>query len=182
MKLLFRVVLVIAAAAAARAYWQGRSGAGGGLAPGLAYKDTQGSFHSLIAPDKPAVVVLWVTPCPYCARALNVLDSLRRAYPEENLDVVGLYLNQADAASVDRIARQEGHSITMAQGQPTGEFVQALTAGLGFRAPGRDIYVIGRDGRYVTVDSSDMSVSDARIYEQVRAILRDKHGVKERAG
>ena len=184
MKLLFRVVLVLAIAAAARDYWRGhsRGGAGGGRVADLAYTDTRGGFHtSLSASGKPAVVVLWVTPCPYCARALNVLDSLRRIYPEENLDVVGFYLNKADDASVDQIAAQEGHAISMAQGQPTGDFVHALTASLAFRAPGRDIYVIGKDGHYEAVDSSDLSVSDSSIYEQVRAILRAER-VKERAG
>ncbi|HEX4049182.1 MAG TPA: redoxin family protein [Elusimicrobiota bacterium] len=184
MRLLFRVVLVLAFAAAARDLWFSRSAsaAGGGRAPDLAYTDTQGGFHSLSAPGKPTVAVLWVTPCPYCARALNVLDSLRRDYAEKDLDVVGFYLNQADDASVDQIARQEGHSITMARGQPTGDFVQALTAGLAFRAPGRDIYVIGKDGRYEAVDSSDLNVADDVISQRVREILRDKHGVKERAG
>lgn len=185
MKLLVRVVVVLALAAAARDFWAGhfKNGAGGGRVADLAYTDTQGNSHaSLASSSKPSVVVLWVTPCPYCARALNVLDSLRRAYPEENLDVVGFYLNRADSATVEQIARQEGHSIAVAQGQPTGDFVQALTGSLAFRAPGRDIYVIGKDGRYEAVDSSDLAVPDDKIYEQVRAILRDKHGVKERAG
>ena len=185
MKLLIRVIVVLAFAAVARDYWLGRSGkgAGSGRVADLAYTDTRGNSHaSLSSSSKPAVVVLWVTPCPYCARALNVLDSLRRAYPEENLDVVGFYLNQAEAVTVDQIARQEGHSISVAQGQPTGDFVQALTSSLAFRAPGRDIYVIGKDGRYEAVDSSDLGVLDSHLYEQVRAILREKHGVKERAG
>jgi glutaredoxin len=126
-------------------------------------------------------VVLWVTQCPYCKRALNVLDILRRDYPQENLDVVGFYLNRATDASVDQISSQEGHAITMAQGQPTGNFVQALTGSLAFRAPGRDIYVIGKDGNYEAVDSSDLDVPDSQISERVRAIL-DKQGVKARAG
>jgi thiol-disulfide isomerase/thioredoxin len=173
MKFLFRVLIIVALAAAARDVWRKHSG--------LAYKDTKGAAHSLTSPDKPAVVVLWVTPCPYCARALNVLDGLRREYPEEKLDVVGLYLNRAEASAVDEIAGQEGHSITMAQGQPSHEFVEAMTARLGFRAPGRDIYVIGKNGSYEAVDSSDLNVPDDEIAQRVRAILRDKHGVKPRA-
>ncbi|HXT00832.1 MAG TPA: redoxin family protein [Elusimicrobiota bacterium] len=173
MRSLFQVLMIVALAAGARDVWQ-RHG-------GLAYKDTKGVAHSLTSPDKPAVVVLWVTPCPYCARALNVLDGLRREYPKAKLDVVGLYLNTADAATVDQIAGQEGHSITMAQGQPTHEFVEAMTAHLSFRAPGRDIYVIGKNGKYQAVDSSDLNVPDDEIAQRVRAILADKHGVKPRA-
>jgi hypothetical protein len=188
MRLLFRVVLVLAIAFATRDQWLGRlgmtgKGAGSGRAPDLAYTDTHGGFHnSLSAAGKPAVVVLWVTPCPYCARALNVLDGLRRQYPEEDLDVVGFYLNRADSATVEQIGRGEGHAIMMAQGQPTGDFVQALTNTLAFRGPGRDIYVIGKDGTYEAVDSSDLHVADYLISTRVRAILRGKHGLKERAG
>ena len=179
-----RVVLVVALAYAARDFWQHRAGgATAGRAPDLAYTDTKGGFHpSLAAAGKPALVVLWVTPCPYCAKALDVLDGLRRQYPEEDLDVVGFYLNTAEKSAVDQIASAEGHSIMMAQGQPTGPFVEALTASLGFRAPGRDIYIIGKDGKYETVDTSDLKVPNYQIAERVRAILREKHGLKERAG
>jgi thiol-disulfide isomerase/thioredoxin len=189
MRALSKIVIVLALAAAARDLYRGHFGKSGHIGPGksgrvadLAYTDTQGGSHSLASPAKPAVVVLWVTPCPYCRRALNVLDTVRRAYPEENLDVVGFYLNRAAPAAVDQIAGSEGHSIMMAQGQPTPEFVQSLTSSLALRAPGRDIYVIGMDGQYQSVDSSDLNVPDDQIYQRVRAILRDKHGVKERAG
>jgi hypothetical protein len=174
MKLLFRVVILLALAAAARDVWRKHSG--------LAYKDTQGRPHSISAPDKPAVLVLWITPCPYCSRSLNVLDALRRDYPEKELDVVGLYLNRADDAAVDQFARQEGHSITVAQGQPSQDFVRTMTARLAFRAPGRDIYVIGKNGDYEAVDASDLGVADGAISERVRSILREKHGLRGRAG
>lgn len=179
-----KLVLVFAVAYAARGYWLEHAGnaSGGGRAPDLSYTDTKGGAHpSLAAPGKPVLVVLWVTPCPYCARALNVLDVLRWQYPEEDVDMVGFYLNRADPAEIDQIAGQEGHSVTMAQGQPTGDFVQALTNTLSFRAPGRDIYVIGKDGRYQAVDSSDLNVPDDQIADRVRAIL-DKDGLKARPG
>ncbi len=178
-------MLFFAAVAWTWNYWQGRSGTDVrlGKAPDLAYTDTRGGFHnSLAAAGKPALVVLWVTPCPYCTRAMNVLDRLRKRYPEEDLDIVGFYLNPADSASVESTARGEGHSIMVAQGQPTGPFVQALTNGMGFRGPGRDIYVIGKDGKYEAVDSSDLAVADYVITEKLRAILRDRHGLKERDG
>jgi hypothetical protein len=181
MKQLVYVIFLAAVAYSARDFLKTRAVANGtAQAPGLAYADTTGAYHSLSAPDKPAVFVLWVTPCPYCKRSLNVLDSLRNDYKPEDLDVVGLYLNSADNAGVDSIARGEGHSITMARGQPTGEFVQSLTRGLNFRAPGRDIYILGKNGQYQTVDASDLSTPDSLIYGRVRAILRDKHGLKDR--
>jgi glutaredoxin len=183
MKNLIRIVVLLALASAGRdLYRRSFAGAGSGHAPPLSYVDTQGGSRSLSAPTKPTVLVLWVTPCPYCHRALKVLDSLRGAYSLDDLDVVGLYLNRADDASVDRIAGQDGHLITMAQGQPTGEFVQSLTQGLAFRAPGRDIYVIGKDGRYQAVDASDLRTPDDKILGEVRAILRNKHGLQDRSG
>jgi hypothetical protein len=181
MKPLILVAFVLASAYSARDYFRTRAAVtGSARAPGLAYADTRGEYHSLSAPAKPAVFVLWVTPCPYCARALGILDSLRRDYSPDELDVVGLYLNRADDGEVDRIAGAEGHSITMARGQPTGEFVQSLTSGLNFRAPGRDIYVLGKDGRYQTVDAGDLKTPNSLVYGRVRAILRDKHGLKDR--
>jgi hypothetical protein len=42
--------------------------------------------------------------------------------------------------------------------------------------------VIGKDGQYEAVDSSDLGVPDFQIAQRVRAILHDKHGLKERAG
>jgi hypothetical protein len=154
----------------------------GSKAPALAFVDTRGRGHSFAAPDKPAVVVLWVSPCEYAARDLGVLDRLRALYAEEDLDVIGLYLNRTDDGEIDHIASVEGHRITMARGQPTGEFVQELTAGLEFRGTGRDIYVIGRDGRFVAVDASDLSTPDDALLEKVRSLLRRKHGLKERDG
>ena len=150
-------------------------------APALAYTDTSGVSRALNADPKPAVVVLWVTPCSYCTRSMNVLDQIRRLYPEKDLDVVGFYLNRTSDADIDSIAAREGHSFTMAQGQPTGEFVRDLTAGFGFRGTGRDIYVVGRDGRYVAVDASDLSRPDNDILQQVRSLLINKHHLKERA-
>jgi hypothetical protein len=173
MKNLLRVVFLIAVVAAARPLWTSRR------APALAYTDTQGAARRL-GGGKPAVVVLWVTPCAYCKRSLIVLDEMRRLYPEQDLDVVGFYLNRADDASIDRIARDEGHSITMAQGQPSGEFVQSLTKGFNFRGTGRDIYVVGADGRYDAVDASDLKAPLPVLRDEVRSLLLNKLHLKER--
>ena len=150
-------------------------------APALAYTDTKGATRALNASTKPAVVVLWVTPCSYCTRAMNVLDTVRRLYPESDLDVVGFYLNPVSDAELDRMAAAEGRTFTMAQGQPTAPFVEQLLSGLDFRGTGRDIYVIGPDGHYKAVDSSDLSKPDYAVLQQVRSLLINKHRLKERA-
>jgi glutaredoxin len=177
-----QAVLAIAAGIACAALWHGgpRRGAGEGTAPALPYSDTKGGTHSLAQPAKPAVVVLWVTPCSYCTRAMNVLDRLRALYPEEDLDVVGFYLNAAEDADVERMAAAERHRFTMARGQPTGPYVEVLTKGFNFRGTGRDIYVVGKDGRYVAVDSSDLSTPDYAILQKLRVLLINSHGLKER--
>lgn len=156
-------------------------GFGAKSAPALAYVDTKGVSRVLNAPSKPTVVVLWVTPCAYCTRSMNVLDTVRRLYPESDLDVVGFYLNTISDADLDRMAASEGRTFTMAQGQPTGAFVQQLTSGFDFRGTGRDIYVVGRDGHYTAVDASDLSKPDYGILQQVRSLLINKHHLKEKA-
>jgi len=178
------VVALLAAVIAGAAIWQGRSGRRGGAegtAPALPYVDTKGVPHSLAAPAKPAVVVLWVTPCSYCRRAMNVMDRVRGLYSEDDLDVVGFYLNESDDAGIDSIASVEGHRFTMARGQPTWQYTDVLLKGFDFRGTGRDIYVLGRDGRYTAVDSSDFSVPDYAILQKIRILLTTKHGLKERA-
>ena len=166
--------------------WQSRGGSLPFLperrAPALPYVDTQGVSRSLVPPMKPVVVVLWVTPCSYCTRALNVLDNVRRLYPESDLDVVGFYINEADDATVERLAQEEGHRITLARGQPSGQYVQALLKGFDFRGTGRDIYVVGADGRYEAVDASDLSTPNYEILQRVRVLLLNKHHLKERSG
>lgn len=153
-----------------------------GRAPALSYADTKGHLHSFANPERPAVVVLWVTPCSYCTRALGVLDRVRSLYPEEDLDVVGIYLNPADDAEVDRIAEMEGHRVTMARGQPSGPFLETLLDGFGFRGTGRDVFVVGRDGRFVAVDASDVQAPSLALLQRVRTVLINDLHLKERAG
>ncbi len=173
MRLALKIVLVLAVLAMIKPYLISPR-----TAP-IAYTDTGGVARRLGA-GKPAVVVLWVTPCAYCARSLSVLDEIRRLYPEQNLDVVGFYLNKADDKSIDDITRNEGHQITMAQGQPTGPFVENLLKSLDFRGTGRDIYVVRADGRYDAVDASDLREPLGRIRDRVRSLLLNKLGLKER--
>jgi hypothetical protein len=173
MKNFMRVALVLALAAWARSWWTSSH-----LSP-ISYTDTRGVSRRL-GSGKPAVVVLWVTPCAYCARDLNVLDEVRRLYPEEDLDVVGFYLNRAADSEIDAIASREGHSVTMAQGQPSGEFVQTLTKSLNFRGTGRDIYVVRGDGRYDAVDARDLSAPLPALRDKVRSLLLNDLRLKER--
>lgn len=175
------VVLLLVAAAAAWHLWPY-----GGLfhkaeAPALSYADTAGKYRSLGAPERPAVVVLWVSPCAYCTRAMKVEDDIRRLYAEEDLDVVAFYLNRAGNEEIERMAAAEGHRITVAQGQPDNKFVETLLDGLAFRGTGRDIYVIGKDGRYTAVDASDLREPDYAVRDRVRSVLLNVLKLKERA-
>lgn len=154
-----------------------------GAAPALAFTDTHGKYRTLSAPDRPTAVVLWVSPCAYCDRSLGVLDEIRRLYKPEDLDVVGFYLNPVRDDELDQLAVREKHAtLTMARGQPTPDFVEKLTDGFGFRGTGRDIYIVGRDGRYIAVDASDLSAPTYGILQQVRGLLINRFGLKERAG
>lgn len=173
------VVLLLAGAAA---LWFGRP-AGGffhkNVAPALAFTDASGKPRSLHAPERPTVVLLWVEPCAYCERAFQVLDQVRPLYNEKDLDIVAFYLNPAEDAQVAAMAGS--HSVSAARGQPTGDFLTALLDGLAFRGTGRDLYVIGTDGRYETVDSSDLSVPAAVTAGKLRELLKTGFKLKERS-
>lgn len=171
------VVFLLLAAAAYFRPWNGlfRSGE----APAVVYKDTRGHAHALNAPERPTVVMLWVSPCAYCDRAFKVLQDLRRLYPEDKLSIVALYLNPATDQQIEQMGAAEGGGIDLAQGQPDGPTLEKLLDGLSFRGTGRDIYVIGVDGRYTKVDSSDLRAPRSETLDAVRRVLRDAHRLAE---
>lgn len=148
-----RAALLLAVGLGALWWWRAPK-----TAPELAYRDTKGGLHAFGPGAKPSVVVFWVSPCPYCERALTVLDDLRWRFPEDRLDVVGIYLNPASDAEVDEIGKREGRRITLAGAQHSGslDLVRALDSGFGFGAPGREIYVVDAQGKMRAIDSSDL--------------------------
>ena len=123
-------------------------------------------------------MLLWVEPCAYCDRAFQVLDQVRPLYDEKDLDIVAFYLNPAEDAQVAAMAG--AHAVSAARGQPTGEFLEKLLDGLAFRGTGRDLYVIGTDGRYKTVDSSDLKVPAAAAAAKLRELLKTEFKLKPR--
>lgn len=173
------IMLALGAGAAYLA--QGRGPLSSPKAPPLPYVDTEGRSGMLAAPAKPTLVVLWIDNCAYCERSMKVLDRVRRLYAESDVDIVGFYLNNAENAAIERMARGRGHMFPVAKGQSSGDYVSALTDGFGFRGTGRQIFVVGKNGRYDEVDASDLRAPDYDVLQRVRSILLNKYRLKERA-
>ena len=151
-------------------------------APSLSYKDTQGAVHRIPEPGKTAVLVFWVSPCPYCDRALTVLDHLTTRLPSDKVDVVGIYLNHGTAAEVDAEAQREGHGTLMAPAQPTSDqtLIAALDSGFKFGSPGRAIYVVDSAGSIHSVDSSNLDFPTSGIESQVVDLVANVSGAGSR--
>ena len=127
---------------------------------------------------KPALLVFWISGCPYCERSLTVLDGMRRRYPKDKLDVVAVFVNIAGTDAVEADARRNGHSIAVAAAAPTGSRALVATLdeyGFQFGRPGRAIYVVDATGLYRKVDTSDLRVANRKIEGEVIALL-DKQG------
>jgi thiol-disulfide isomerase/thioredoxin len=142
--------------------------------PAISFRDTMGAAHGFGRPCKPALVVFWISGCPFCERALNILDQVRRRYPKESLDIVGIYVNHGTNEAVEAEARAKGHLFDVAASRPDDDntLINRLDEeGFKFGAPGRAIYVIDATGMYRTVDAGDLNVPNGSTEGEVISAL-----------
>ncbi|MFA6003287.1 MAG: redoxin domain-containing protein [Elusimicrobiota bacterium] len=171
MKLSTLLILILLGAAAYRY----RSHIPGFPLPDISYADVQGQTRSLSRPDKPAVVGFWIADCGYCENMMGALQAVRQKYPEDKLDVVGLYLNEASEADIAAAAQREGYAVTLAPAQKTQQLIEALQSRFSIRGPGRDIYIVRRDGffqRVATVDQEDDFRESSVVVPEVEAYIQ----------
>jgi thiol-disulfide isomerase/thioredoxin len=139
--------------------------------PDLAYTDVAGQARKLRGTGKPAVIGFWIADCPYCERMMAVLNKVRRDYPEEQVDVVGFYLNRTTPQALKELGAGQNYAMTLAQAQPPTELVAALDKGFAIRGVGRDIYLVDKDGGFRTVDVSDLETPFKDIYPRITEFL-----------
>lgn len=142
---------------------------------GVVYADVQGRTRSLSKPGKPTVVGFWIARCGYCSNMMGVLDSVRRKFPADKVDVVGFFLNDGTDEDIKAFAGEEGHTADLASAYRSRKFRDFLEERFRFEGAGFDIYVIGRDGgfeRVSTVDDQGRLRSPDVVLSEVEACIR----------
>ena len=142
--------------------------------PAVSFTDVQGLNRSFSRSTKPAVVGFWIQECGYSQRMMRVLRHVRQRYPGEQLDVIAFELNSMPDSQISAIASREGYQMgaTLAGAQNTPGLIQTLQDGFAIRGPGRDVYVIDKNGRLRTVpavDSGDEPLDPAAVESAVDA-------------
>ena len=142
--------------------------------PEVAFTDVRGQSRNFSRSTKPAVVGFWIEECGYSQRMMRVLRHVRQRYPGEQLDVIGFELNSMADSQISAVASREGYDMgaILAGAQNSPGLIQNLQDGFGIRGPGRDVYVIEKNGRLRTVpvvDSSDEPLDPAAVESAVEA-------------
>lgn len=120
----------------------------------ISFYDTAGVLHSVGRGKKPALLVFWITNCGYCTNTMGILDQARPRFPEDKLDVVGIYLNTASAREVAGFAQDEGHKVPVAASRESGQaLLESFIAAFGFNAPGRHVYFVDGQGKVQALGS-----------------------------
>ena len=88
-----------------------------------------------------------------------IKTEVRRQYREDEVDVVGFYMNPSLDAQVRSIAKREKFEVTLATVQnmslgPNALFGQ-LNDAFHIRGAGRDVYVVDKEGRIHTIPAVD---------------------------
>lgn len=87
----------------------------------FSFTDVTGQTHGFGGEtNKPAVVAFWIDECGYSQNAMQVLNTIRRAYPETQLDVIGFFMNKRGESEVITTANKEGYSVTLVAVQSPG--------------------------------------------------------------
>jgi hypothetical protein len=87
----------------------------------FSFTDISGQTYSFANDTrKPAVIAFWIDQCGYSQNAMLVLNAIRRAYPANQLDVAGFFLNERQGDEVAALAREEGYAVALVAAQPRG--------------------------------------------------------------
>jgi hypothetical protein len=162
-----KFAVLIAVCAIAFGVYKFRSADSGVHAPDALYTAISGGAWPSSGTGKPAVIVFWITNCPYAARAMSVLNDIRREYPVSEVDVVGFYLNKIDPQELTRIGSMMNYQATLLPAQDPPELVWSLDSAFSLKGAGRAIYVVNRSGSISSVDASDLGVPDSDIVSRV---------------
>ena len=124
---------------------------------------------------KPTLVTFWITDCPYSSRALKILSNVRASIPKEKLNILGLYLNPADAKQLKTMKNQLKIPFSIATFQDDIDNTQKIFDSFGPLGTGTTIYLVDQKGKIHRVDAyADPDRDAARIEADVFKLLKSK--------
>jgi hypothetical protein len=126
----------------------------------LTYTDVDGQARTFRHEGTaPTVVAFWISNCGYSQNAMWALNEVRRQYREDEVDVVGFYMNPSLDAQTKTIAKNEKYEVTLATVQNMSLGTNALFGEMNdafhIRGMGRDVYVVDKEGRIHTIPAVD---------------------------
>ena len=176
---LIRMILVGIAIACAFQFFRDRSanhfvGSAASNAPLTSheFKDGDGNDHDFAQITRPKLVAFWITQCGYSKRAMWLMNEARQNTTDTDLEVVGFYLNQADDRQIKSLARQAGIAVPVAAAQQTPELMESLIQKFRFTKPGRDLYLVDRQGVIQRLDVSDREESNESLQRRVASFVQ----------
>ena len=176
---LVKLILVCIAMAYAFQFYRDRSAAGfvgsdvsNAPLASHEFKDVDGNDHDFAQITRPKLVAFWITQCGYSKRAMWLMDEARKDATSGDLEFVGFYLNRANDGQIKSLARQAGISVPVAAAQQTPELMESLIRKFGFTAPGRDLYLVDRQGVIQRLDVSDRNESNESLQKSVASFVQ----------
>ena len=124
---------------------------------------------------KPIVLAFIVENCGYSDRAVTVLNTLRRSFKSEVMQIVGVYLNPADIKTLTEFKSQKTAEFPLAAGQPNLDIIRALHKSFEIGYPGRQIFVIAKTGKIYSIDAGDVKTAD--ILKKTLKTIKKKTGL-----
>lgn len=142
----------------------------------IVYTDIDGNSKRLGVAGKPAIVGFWIKNCGYSEHALHLLSQVRNQYSESKLDVVGFYMNSISSEELSHIIAEHAYGLdygfTIAAAQPPVALIAALAKTFQFNAPGRTLYIIGKNGHIRSVDISDIKEKNALVLAKLNNAIK----------
>ena len=147
-------------------------------APSIELVDSRGAHWALGgSKQKPMVIGFWISPCAYSDRILKFMNRVRREYKTEGLDVVGVYLNPIDDASLNALLASKKLEFPVVAGQSSLDQIVTLNSSFGMRGAGVDLYLVDKKGRIHAVDAGQADVKSRDIENDLNKIIKKKTGL-----
>jgi thiol-disulfide isomerase/thioredoxin len=136
----------------------------------VTFQDVLGNERKL-GPGRVAVVGFWISPCGYSDRMLKILKSIRSEYREEDLDVIGFYLNPTSNDTLLKLKPPADYPLIFAAAQQRHDLIAKLHREFHIRGGGSDVYVVDRTGKIHVIDVSNGKRVSADLLKEVEHSL-----------
>jgi hypothetical protein len=116
-----------------------------------------GKAYSVAHPDKPLLLAIWVEGCAYDQNKMAILSDMRRRYPADKLDVIGIYMGQMSESDLNAYADRGGYQgLTLVSARQALQKSPELSRWLSsLHDPANNVYLIKQDGRAGAFAASD---------------------------